>query len=143
MANIRVNELERTITISATMNKKASVFGSDEYDLLRKAKKDNPTFKVVVAKRKPAKYKKLTKDFMMRFMNDLPDTYENKLNNLTFGEMIDGLHKKGNEKPEYKYGEITQWFVDKYPDYDDYSPIDAVAARAKATLDAETISATI
>lgn len=143
MAEITVNEMNKTICISKAMHRKASVFGSDEYDLLHKAKKENPYFKVVVTTRKPAKYKKLTKDFMMRFMNDLPDTYENKLNNVAFWEMIDGLRKKGDEKPECKFGEITKWFTEKYPNYNDYSPIDAIVARAKATLDAETTSAAI
>lgn len=142
MARIIVNEMNKTISISKAMHKKASVFGSVEYDLLHKAKKENPYFKVVITTQKTPKGKKLTKDFMERYLNDLPDTIENKANKKAFSDYVDGLKKVGKNKPKHKFGEITKWFVKEYPNYNDYSPIDAIAARARATIDAETASAT-
>ena len=54
-STIRVNHSNRTITITKTFNKLASIYGSDEYMALRGAKLDNPGYRVVV--KSPAKKK--------------------------------------------------------------------------------------
>lgn len=45
---IIINERKRTIEITKAFNKKASIFGSDEYKMLKEAKADFPTYRVVV-----------------------------------------------------------------------------------------------
>lgn len=53
--NIYINYRKHAIEISKTFSKKASIYNSDEYNELKGAKADNPTFRVEVksgAKRK-------------------------------------------------------------------------------------------
>lgn len=52
---IRVNYSKRTIEITKTFNKLASIYDSEEYKKLKGAKLDNPSFRVVV--KSPAKKK--------------------------------------------------------------------------------------
>lgn len=76
---IKIDEMRKTLVITAGFKKKASVFNSEEYTLLRQAKNKNPGFKVEVRKAKKKNSPKLTLDFMRRYIDDLPDT-EKKVN---------------------------------------------------------------
>lgn len=49
---IKIDEMRKTLVITAGFKKKASVFNSEEYTLLRQAKNENPGFKVEVRKTK-------------------------------------------------------------------------------------------
>jgi hypothetical protein len=49
---IKIDEARKTLVITAGFKKKASVFNSEEYTLLRQAKNENPGFKVEVRKTK-------------------------------------------------------------------------------------------
>lgn len=75
-ASIKIDEARKTLVITAGFKKKASVFNSEEYILLRRAKNENPGFKVEVRKIKRKNSPKLTLDFMRRYIDDLPDTDE-------------------------------------------------------------------
>lgn len=46
--SIVINNRKNAIEITKAFNKKASIFGSDEYKMLKKAKADFPTYRVVV-----------------------------------------------------------------------------------------------
>ena len=76
---IKIDEMRKTLVITAGFKKKASVFNREEYTLLRQAKNENPGFKVEVRKAKRKNSPKLTLDFMRRYIDDLPDT-EKKVN---------------------------------------------------------------
>lgn len=80
---IKIDEMRKTLVITAGFKKKASVFNSEEYTLLRQAKNENPGFKVEVRKAKRKNSPKLTLDFMRRYIDDLPDT-EKKVNHSHF-----------------------------------------------------------
>ena len=79
---IKIDEARKTLVITAGFKKKASVFNSEEYTLLRRAKNENPGFKVEVRKSKRKNSPKLTLDFMRRYIDDLPDTEEKIQQNL-------------------------------------------------------------
>ena len=125
---IKIDEMRKTLVITAGFKKKASVFNSEEYTLLRQAKNENPGFKVEVRKSKRKNSPKLTLDFMRRYIDDLPDTKEKVAHNKVFNEMSGKL-----KDPEHRtrYGTIQSWFVKTFPTYKDYSPIDAIVARAR------------
>ena len=59
---MKINYTNRTIEISKAFANKASVYGSDEYSLLKEARKDNEGFAVVVVStnRKVSKNSKIT-----------------------------------------------------------------------------------
>lgn len=48
MSNIIINTRKNAIEITKAFNKKASIFGSEEYKMLKEAKADFPTYRVVV-----------------------------------------------------------------------------------------------
>ena len=62
------------------------------------------------------------------FIDDLPDTKEKVAHKKVFNEMSGKL-----KDPEHRtrYGTIQSWFVKTFPTYKDYSPIDAIVARAR------------
>ena len=125
---IKIDEMRKTLVITAGFKKKASVFNSEEYTLLRQAKNENPGFKVEVRKTKRKNSPKLTLDFMRRYIDDLPDTKEKVAHKKVFNEISGKL-----KDPEHRtrYGTIQSWFVKTFPTYKDYSPIDAIVARAR------------
>ena len=125
---IKIDEARKTLVITAGFKKKASVFNSEECTLLRRAKNENPGFKVEVRKSKRKNSPKLTLDFMRRYIDDLPDTEEKITNKKAFNEMSGKLK---NPEDRTRYCDITSWFVKTFPTYKDYSPIDAIVARAR------------
>ena len=125
---IKIDEMRKTLVITAGFKKKASVFNSEEYTLLRQAKNENPGFKVEVRKTKRKKSPKLTLDFMRRYIDDLPDTNEKITNKEAFNEMSGKLK---DEEHRTHYATIRSWFVKTFPTYEEYSPIDAIVARAR------------
>ena len=52
MANIIINNNARTIEINKTFAAKASIYGSDEYVVLQKARRDYPNYYVVDSERR-------------------------------------------------------------------------------------------
>lgn len=84
---IKIDEMRKTLVITAGFKKKASVFNSEEYTLLRQAKNENPGFKVEVRKAKRKNSPKLTLDFMRRYIDDLPDTEKKVNHKKAFNEM--------------------------------------------------------
>ena len=129
---IKIDEMRKTLVITAGFKKKASVFNSEEYTLLRQAKNENPGFKVEVRKSKRKNSPKLTLDFMRRYIDDLPDTKEKVAHKKVFNEMSGKL-----KDPEHRtrYGTIQSWFVKTFPTYKEYSPIDAIVARARKNVE--------
>ena len=125
---IKIDEMRKTLVITAGFKKKASVFNSEEYTLLRQAKNENPGFKVEVRKTKRKNSPKLTLDFMRRYIDDLPDTNEKITNKEAFNEMSGKLK---DEEHRTHYATIRSWFVKTFPTYEEYSPIDAIVARAR------------
>lgn len=112
---IKIDEMRKTLVITAGFKKKASVFNSEEYTLLRQAKNENPGFKVEVRKSKRKNSPKLTLDFMRRYIDDLPDTKEKVAHKKVFNEMSGKL-----KDPEHRtrYGTIQSWFVKTFPTYE-------------------------
>ena len=97
---IKIDEMRKTLVITAGFKKKASVFNSEEYTLLRQAKNENPGFKVEVRKAKRKNSPKLTLDFMRRYIDDLPDT-EKKVNHKKAFNEMSGKLKDAEHRTRY------------------------------------------
>ena len=67
-----INYSSRTILLTKKFAKAAEKFGSDEYKDFQEARRDNPTFKVVIVARKAAdkkdSYKGLTYEYMEKYI---------------------------------------------------------------------------
>ena len=115
--NININNKKNAIEITKAFEKAASRFGSDEYNMLRKARNDNPNFRVVVIKRKTAaaSFKGLTYEFMEKYIKSHDDEegtvmaeYEDL--RATSEEALAACVKS------LSYGEMKVWFLNKYPE---------------------------
>ena len=79
MTNLTINNKARTIEMTKKFEKAASRFGSDEYKALQEARKDYPTYKVIVkastAKSKES-FKGLTYEYSLELTDKTQPLYE-------------------------------------------------------------------
>jgi len=117
MTNLTINSKARTIEMTKKFAKAASRFGSDEYRDLQAARRDNPTYKVVVktgTSKSKESFKGLTYDYMERYIAAHDD--ENKTIMAEF-EMLRGTSEEAKEAlaEACSYQEIKAWFFGKFP----------------------------
>ena len=104
MSNITVNFKKNTIEITKSFEKKASVYGSEEYRALCDAKREFPNFRLVI---KTPKSKNIFKGMDEKFM----ETY---ISNHDEENKIIAEFKKLTES-KLPLGELKQWFFEVYP----------------------------
>ncbi|MBO5037767.1 MAG: hypothetical protein J6D42_11895 [Clostridia bacterium] len=104
MTNITVNYKKNTIEITKSFEKKASVYGSEAYYELSKARNDFPNYRLIVKTSKSNNtFKGMDYEFMLDYINNHEDSEKHKAE-------FDKL-KENN----LSYGEVKQWFVSTYP----------------------------
>lgn len=120
MTTIRINEGNRTIEVTKAFYKEASKFGTDEYKMLKEARNDFPTFRVVTksAGKRNGTFKGLTITYMKEYI-EKHDKENMKNFCILCGrdenwEIVD-LAKM------VTYGEIKAWFLKKYPVFNEYT----------------------
>ena len=107
-----------TIELTKKFAKAAEKFGSEEYRNLQEAKRDNPTFKVVIASRKTAAkkdtYKGLTYSYMETYIKAHDDDQHSIMAEY---EMLRGISEAANEAlaEPCSYNEVKNWFLKTYP----------------------------
>ena len=125
---IKVDDKSKRLVMDRTFDKNRKIVGSREYNLLQRAKSDNPLYEVVVRriKRNPEKqvYKNLTYDYMREYISRHPHAKERLVE---FEEMV--LRAKCHLD---KYGNIQKWFLGAYPDISDFTPAEFEEKRALA-----------
>ncbi len=148
---ISINYADRTIDLSASFAKAASIFGSAEYKTLTEAKRDFPTYtvNVVSSKRKnPSRFKNLTLEFIESYIRKHDDDNHS---NLTEFAKLRGLRLDGDKLTEYNDGEvrnavpflrIRSWFLETYRDklesYD--KEVDEILKKAREARAARKVS---
>ncbi len=106
-----------TLTMDRTFAKKASVVGSEEYNLLQAARRDYPTYDVKTRqiKRNTAKecYAGLTYEYMRKYISHKESDETRGTVLAQFDELItiSQCHSKGK-----RYPTIKKWFLDNYPE---------------------------
>lgn len=117
MRNITINAKNNTIEITKAFNKMASIYGSDEYIMLREAKLDNPGFKVVVKnpKQKKESFKGLDYKYMKKYI-EAHDDEEGTL--MDQYEMLRGISEeaKATLVEPASYFEVKEWFFMTFPE---------------------------
>lgn len=108
---IKVNSTKREIVITKAFAKKAENYGSTEYNELKSAKNDNPTFKVVIKKtaRKDS-LKGLNYDFMKQYIERHEGEDSSKM--VEFRKMT---VRDEDNLATLSYGEVKKWFLEQYP----------------------------
>ena len=108
-ANITIDHVTRTLSVSKAYNKKASVFGSLEYHELRRAIDENPGYHIVIKTVKKKSYHGLSFSRMEEYIKTKPDS-KNRL--IEFETVKKIAEAKGGMYPLTK-----QWFFKTYPEY--------------------------
>ncbi len=109
MSNITINYKKSTIEITKSFEKKASVYGSDAYIELCDARKEFPTYRLVIkANKSNNSFKGMDYDFMIEYINkhDHADDHLEEFNKLRENNLT--------------YGEIKDWFVTTYPIFKEF-----------------------
>lgn len=117
MTNLTINNKARTIEMTKKFEKAASRFGSDEYKMLQEARKDYPTYKIIVktsTTKSKESFKGLTYEYMEKYIAAHDD--ENKAIMAEY-EMLRATSDEAKEAlaEACSYHEIKEWFFEKYP----------------------------
>lgn len=120
---LTINTAANTIEMTKEFAKKAKYFGTEEYELLQKARKDYPTYSVVTRKTASREnYKGLTINYMYKYIKNHPltlvDEAGNDIEALDVFTEAAGLDKNGKKLENVDtafYGEIRAWFLENYP----------------------------
>lgn len=116
MTKVTVNRKNNTIVITKAFEKKASVYGSTEYQMLKDVQNDNPGFTIEIkgAKNKREAFKGLTYEYMEKYIaaKDKDGTI------MAEYEMLRGISKEAKAllvEPA-TYHEMKVWFFNKFPE---------------------------
>ena len=127
MANIKINNSNRTIVITKAFAKEAETFKSEAYIALKEAKADNPTYSVVVRKApKRDTHKGLTFDFMKKYISKHDEDG-------TLMEEFEAITKNEDGIQSMSYGEVKEWFLVSFPEVDEiFNRREEISKRVKA-----------
>lgn len=115
---LKVDEKNRRLIMDRMFDKNRRIVGSEEYNILQRAKADYPQFNLVLRhiKSNPEKqiYKHLTYEYMREYISRHPHAEERKKE---FDEMT--LRSRCHVE---KYAKVKAWFLAAYPDISDFTP---------------------
>ena len=120
MNTITINAKNRTIELSNTFAKAASLFGSEEYKQLQEARRDYPSYRVVTVKQKgtgKAEFAKLSFKFMDEYVQKhaSDDTLKTEYRSL---RGLDESWKKDENGLAADFQIIKDWFLNTFPEFD-------------------------
>lgn len=110
---MKLNHEEKTIILSKAEAKKASIYGTDEYNNLVNIRRDFPNFKTVT-KESPKRtngHRRLTFEAMRHYIESKNDSEALA----EFIEMTGNIDKVFNKS----YGAVKKWFLEHYPELDE------------------------
>ena len=116
---IRIDNSKRTITITKAFNKLASIYGSDEYKMLRAAKLDNPTYRVIV--KSPSKKKiedRITMNDIINYVVEKSGEESAEMDTLKElrGVSIKQAGSLLKVEETASFAKIKEWFFLTYPE---------------------------
>lgn len=121
--NITINRSASTIELTKKFDKFASRFGSEEYKALQEARRDYPTFRVVV-KAAPKSNSNTLSGLTFKYMKDYIAKHDDAEGSIMaqFCELIgdtDEAREMGM-KAEC-YGTVKKWFLETYPVFAEFA----------------------
>ena len=128
-SNVSVNREAKTLTVSKSFYKKASVFGTIECAELAEAEKMFPDFSVVIAVSTKKVYHGLSFERMVDYIITQPNSVQ-RLNEME--RVMEIAKSKGALYPLTK-----KWFLHTYPEYKDNSVSDGELSELLDTLASE------
>ena len=131
--NITINRSASTIELTKKFDKLASRFGSDEYNALQAARRDYPTFRVMV--KAAPKSTDVLKGLTFDYMRDYIAKHDGN-NSPVMGEFL-ALIGDTDEARELGmkaecYGTVKKWFLETYPVFAEFAKKREAILSAKA-----------
>lgn len=116
MTTITINAKNRTIELTKTFAKNATKFGSPEYNELKEARLDFPSYKVITITRKTArpKFKGLTYEYMEKYITTHDDEEKSIMAEFMVKRALTEDAKEALAVSD-SYDDIRKWFFEKYP----------------------------
>ena len=127
--SIKFNHANKEFIINRTFAKKAYIYGTEEYNLLQKARQDFPNYNITTIagiKKNPQKeaFKGLDYDFMEEYFiyKDAPAEIWEKYKHM---RMMAGCHSR-------RFPIVKKWFLELYPEIKDWGKVKEDVAAANA-----------
>ena len=117
--SILVNDRKRALEISKQFNKAASIYGSPEYEALKGAKADNPTYRVVIKPSPKRTFEeRITLDDIVLYVSKKSgkDSKQMRELNELCGVSIKEAGNKFDAVESANFMEIKKWFFLTYPE---------------------------
>lgn len=127
MSNITINSKENAIELTKAFEKKASQYGTPEYNELQAVRRDYPTYNVVV--KRPAKrigcFKGLDRDYMESYIERKIEKAEDSEAKTKYIEVLQKFYSlcgkdENGEDVDFAeiatYGELKKWFLYNFPE---------------------------
>ena len=117
---LKVDDQNRRLIMDRMFDKNRRIVGSDEYDLLQRAKADYKGYTLVLRQIKTNPEKQVYKNLTYEYMREYITRHDNNIVRLKeFEEMV--LRSKCHA---IKYPKVKEWFLAAYPEIDDFTPED-------------------
>ena len=123
MTEIRILNNKNTIEITKSFEKKASIFGTEEYRNLQEVRRDYPNFAIKIkSDSRKGKFKGLTIERMREYIIKHEENAEIRDRKLNDFNTLTGKDDIGKELgiESASYGEVKKWFLDNYPEINSY-----------------------
>lgn len=141
---ITINARKHAIEISKAFYKKASIYNSEEYNLLKGAKTDFPTFRVVVKSAPKKKIEdRITMDDIINYVTEKSGAESAEMGSLKElrGKSVKEAGDLLNAEETASFQEIKTWFFATYPEISKKTEarqnrINAIIAEAQAKVEA-------
>lgn len=123
MTAISINNKNFSIELTKTFATASSKVGSPEYEQLQRARKDYPYYKVVTVTRKAPKnskptFKGLTYEYMEKYIMGHDDNEQTIMNE--YLALRGDSEADENLVDSFNYQEMKDWFLDKFPAFNEY-----------------------
>ena len=122
MTTITINAKNRTIELSKTFAKAASLFGSEEYNQLQVARRDYPSYRVVTIKQKgstKAEFAKMSFDYMDKYVKAHAQTDDVKAEYRSLRGLDENWDKDENGIAA-DYQIVKDWFLNTFREFEQF-----------------------
>lgn len=118
MTNITINSKNNTIELTKAFEKKASQYGTMEYNNLQAVRRDYPTYSVVVLRSSSKKGAKTLNDYLKKITFKQMEAFIKSHDEN--GEVMNEFNRRMGRTDDgviaYTYPEIKKWFIEQYED---------------------------
>ena len=127
---LKINHENRTLVMDRTFAKAASFVGSNEYNLLQEARRDYPSYQVILRSIKKKEDKESYRGLTYQYMENYIATHANAARIM---EEYKELRLQA-ECHSIRYPNIKKWFLAKYPEIAQFGVTEIPERKVENTL---------